>query len=63
MVILSVCWHATVQFTRIVRVKTYSKSSMKILKVLYLISLNLATVSLLKNFKSNLSFKEYRLRD
>ena len=36
---------------------------MKILKALYLIFLSLATVLLLENFKSNLLFKEYRLRD
>jgi hypothetical protein len=36
---------------------------MKILKALYLISLSLAIVLLLENFKSNLLFKEYGLKD
>ena len=63
MAILLVYWHATVQFTRIVRTKTYSKFFIKILKALHLISLSLATMLLLKNFKSNLLFKEYKVRD
>ena len=63
MAILPIYWHATIQFIRIVRMKTYGKFSMKILKALYLIFLSLATVLLLENFKNNLLFKEYRLRD
>ena len=63
MAILLIYWHATVQFIKIVRMKTYGKFSIKILKALYLISLSLATMLLLENFKSNLLFKEYGLRD
>ena len=63
MAISPVCWHVTAQFTKIAKMKIYGKFSIKILKALFLISLSLAIVLLLKNFENNLSFKEYGLRD